>query len=306
MGGGYWDTSTYHSDKSTRALTGVADFAYSQQNPDNIHPGLDPARIASKPFGKLESRDSVDHPESNPVVVCFDVTGSNYNRAVEAQKRLPNLMTLLVDHHYLTDPQILIAANDDFHFEPKKACQVSDFESDNRIDQHIRNVILVGRGGGNKGESYDLPMYAAAYKTILDSMEKRGKKGYFFMYADEPLFPVCAKRHIKAVFGDDVDENIPIETLIEDLRKLYNVYVIWPVGGYTEAYEQYVHLFGQQSVLTLQDPNLICELIGSVIGFSEGKVGTAAQIQADLASTGISESEIATITAAVTINRAIG
>lgn len=306
MGGGYWDTTSYHSEASTRKLSGVSDFQYSQQNPNSIHPGLNPARIATKPFHKLESRDNADHPESNPVFVMFDVTGSNYNRAVEAQKRLPNLMELLTSHHYLKDPQILVAANDDFHFVGNLAFQVSDFESDNRIDQMIRNINLVGKGGGNKGESYDLGMYCAAYKTILDSMEKRGKKGYFFMYADEPIFPVCSKRHIKAIFGDDVPENIPIETLIEDLKKLYEVFVIWPVGGYAEAYEQYVHLFGQKNVLTLQDPNLICELIGSVIGVHEGVVGSASQIEADLSSVGVSAGDIATITSAVTIDRAIG
>src|SRR6266699_4835030 len=194
MGSGTWDTKTYNNLVSHRASTAATlgvpvmnvDFSYHQeaQTTHKIHPNLDPLRINRKPAGILESRDSVEHPESNAAFVAFDVTGSNYQNAVPAQKKLPNLMELLVK--YLSDPQVLIAANDDYNFVGNSAIQISDYESDIRIDEHIRNVWLVGQGGGNMGESYDLLMYAAAKKTALDCFEKRNRKGYFFAYADEP------------------------------------------------------------------------------------------------------------------------
>lgn len=311
MGGGYWSTDTYTSSATTRKSSGVDDFQYSQENRNSIHPNLDPARIRNKPFQKLESRDSADHPKSNAVFVCFDVTGSNIQRAREAQKKLPNLMDLLNGtgrnkKAYLTDPQILIAANDDFHSVGKLSVQISDYESDNRIDDHIRNVNLVGMGGANNGESYDLIMYAAARKTILDCFEKRQKKGYFFMYADEPIFNQVSKRHVAEIFGDQLSEHIPIQTIIEELKIMYVPYVIWPFGGFDEAREQYIHLFGQEHVLTLQHPNLICELIGSVIGFNEGLVATADDIKNDLVGVGTGDVDAAAIASYVTtIDRAI-
>ncbi len=309
MGGGYWSTAAYTSSTATRTAAGISDFAYSQQNPHTIHQNLDPARINTKPLKKIESRDSQDHPESNAVFVMFDVTGSNFQRAVDAQKKLPNLMELLTGNErrpgYLRDPQVLVAANDDFHYVGKRALQISEYESDIRIDDHIRNVILVGQGGANNGESYDLGMYAAARKTVLDCMEKRNKKGYFFMYADEPIFDKVSKKHVKEIFGDDLQRSIPIADIIAELRELYTAYVIWPVGGYHEAYQQYVHLFGQASVLTLQHPNLICELIGSVIGINEGLVTSNAQIQADLRDAGVSDSDITAVSSTLSINRAI-
>src|SRR4051812_20903967 len=94
MGGGRWDDDAYTSSSSTRKAAGVDDFAYTK-HAKSIHPTLDPLRIASKPDGKLESRDSLEHPDSNAIVVAFDVTGSNRSRAVEAQKALPALMNLL-------------------------------------------------------------------------------------------------------------------------------------------------------------------------------------------------------------------
>lgn len=286
MGGGSWDTGAYTSSKATRAATGVKDFAYTA-TANSVHVNLDPKRINGKPFGKLEARDSADHPNSHPVLVAFDVTGSNYGRAVDAQKRLPNLMELL--NKYIDDPQVAVAANDDFGYT-SGPIQISDFESDIRVDEHIRNIWLTRMGGGNDGESYDLMLYAAARKVVLDSVEKRGKKGYFFLYADEPIFPEVQVNEVKAIFGDVIERNIPIAEIIEEARRNFNIFVIWPEGGYAHAREQYKTLFGEDSVLTLQHPNLICELIASTVGLYEDKV-TPDNAVTDLVAVGVSDRE---------------
>lgn len=286
MGGGSWDTGSYTSSKATRAATGVPDFAYTA-TASSVHANLDPKRINAKPFGKLEARDSDEHPNSHPVLVSFDVTGSNKERAIDAQKRLPNLMTLLAK--YVSDPQVAIAANDDFDYT-SGPIQISDFESDIRMDEHIRNIWLTGQGGGNDGESYDLMLYAAARKTVLDSVEKRGKKGYFFLYADEPIFEAVKAHQVKAIFGDTIEKNIPIAEIIEEARRNFNIFVIWPEGGFDHARTQYKTLFGEDSVLTLQHPNLICEMIASTVGLYEDKV-TPDTAVTDLVAVGVSDHE---------------
>jgi len=295
MGSGRWDDSTYTSATRSRRSSGISDFHYSD-TAKVVHPNLDPKRIKDKPFKKLESRDSKEHPESNAVFVSFDVTGSNLQRAVDAQKKLPNLMNMLAQ--YLTDPQVLFAANDDYTVEPKKCVQISDFESDNRIDEHLRNIILVGHGGGNKGESYDLILLAAAEMTVLDCFEKRGRKGYFFMYADEPIFTHVKSDEVADVFGIEAHGRLPVSAVIEKLKEMYHVFVIWPDGGYIEARAQYESLFGKKSVVTLQDPSLICELIGSLVGLTEEKL-TAKVLENKLVSYGASQAEAATISEAV-------
>ena len=287
MGGGSWDTGAYHTSKSTRAARGVADFAYTSRA-TKVHDNLNPRRINTKPVAKLEARDSAEHPQSNPVLVCFDVTGSNFTRALDAQQRLPNLMDLL--NKYLTDPQVAVAANDDYNFVGVNAVQISDFESDNRVDDHIRNIWLTRQGGGNDGESYDLLLYAAARKVVLDSVEKRGKKGYAFLYADEPIFLKVSKEEVEATFGDVLERDLPIAEVIEEARRNFNVFLIWPEGGYDHARKQFVELFGKDSVLTLQHPNLICELIASTIGLYESKA-TPESIVTDLVAVGVSDRE---------------
>lgn len=294
MGSGRWDNNTYRSARSIRRLNNVDDFAYTAeaQRTGRLHEALDPKRINRKPFGKLESRDSEEHPESNAVLVCLDVTGSNIARAKEAQQRLPNLMTMLQRH--LPHAQVAFAANDDFKVEPVMAVQFSDFETDNRADEHMRNIVLVNNGGGNSGESYDLVLYGAARKTILDCVEKRHKKGYLFMYADEPFMDHVSKREVKAVYDDDLEASIPIDTVIAEARELYNIFIIWPRGGYVNAYEQFVRLFGQESVLSLQDPNLICELIASTIAMSEANLSED-EAEAELVGVGVSASDARTV-----------
>lgn len=307
MGGGRFSTATYSSLRATRTANSVSmgvapevvDFAYSQQAQitQRINPTLDPRRIRTKPFQKLESRDSEEHPQSNAILVSLDVTGSNITRAIEAQKRLPNLMTML--EKYISDPQVAVAANDDYRNGNRSgAVQVSDFESDNRIDDRIRDLWLVSNGGAGLGESYDLVMYAAAYKTVLDCFEKRGKKGYFFMYADEPFFTELNRSEVEDFFGDKLQARIPIETLIEDVRKLYEFYVIWPQGAYTQAYDQFVKLLGSKYVLTLQDPNLICECIGSVIAMNEAAMSPEQAAEA-LIEAGVSRNEATTVIAGI-------
>ncbi|MBX4205035.1 MAG: hypothetical protein KW788_02470 [Candidatus Doudnabacteria bacterium] len=287
MGGGHWDDDAYTSSSSSRRSAGVDDFAYSK-SARSVHASLDPKRISGKPFGKLESRDSLEHPDSNAIIVAFDVTGSNISRAVEAQKALPALMNLLPK--YIPDPQIAVAANDDIKAAIGRSgpVQISEFESDNRIDEHIRNIWLVGDGGGNNGESYDLILYAAARKTVMDCFEKRGRKGYLFLYADEPFMNEVDKREVADVFGDSIKKDIPVTDMIAEVREAFHVFVLWPVGGYDDAYQQFLELFGKESVLILQHPNKICELIGVTIGVNEQKI-SAAQAVDDLVAVGVSK-----------------
>lgn len=288
MGSGRFDSDTYTRATSARASAGKKDFEYSD-SATNVHKNLDPKRIKDKPYPKLESRDSKEHPESNAVFVCFDVTGSNIQNAIVAQKKLPNLMALL--EQYLSDPQVLIAANDDIEAVGVNSIQISEFESDNRIDEHIRNVWLTNDGGGNDGESYDLIMFAAATMTEIDCLEKRNRKGYFFMYADEPIRTHVQAAQVQRIFGVSCEGKLSISEVIKKLKAQYHVFVIWPNGGYKHARAQYEHLFGKDSVVTLQHPNLICELIGSLVGMTEEKLTEPAHVVRDLVKVGMTSGE---------------
>jgi len=265
MGGGYFDDSTYHSSRVTRAAAGIDDFDYTR-NAKKIHASLDPKRIKDKPFHLLESRDN-DGRLSTPIIVTFDVTGSNYENAKIAQAKLPELMAKLTA--VCQNPQVAIWANDDVTVVGHNAIQLGEFESDNRIDEAIRNVWLTGKGGGNDGESYDLLVFAAARKVVTDSLEKRAKRGYMFLYADEPFFEEVNAKAVQNIFGDGLEKDIPIGDIVAEAQKKWNIFVIWPQNGYTHAREQYEELFGKDHVETLQAPELLCDKVASMVAAQE-------------------------------------
>jgi len=265
MGGGSFKEEDYNKAATARKLSNRSDFEYSDSNPDRIHPDLDPARINGKVAGKYESRDSEEHPNSIPIVVCFDVSGSNADNARTAQKKLSKLMGGL--KKFMPDPQVAVWANDDWLASKanrmRGALQMSEFESDNRVDEWLRKITLIGDGGGNGRESYDLVLYAAARKTVLDCVEKRGKKGYLFIYADENFPGFVTPEQIKDVFGDVVPGRITIEDLIKEAREFYNIYVLWPQTGYIESRDRAIELLGKEYVSELESPDDIVEAIVS-------------------------------------------
>lgn len=277
MGSGSWDRETYESTVKDRTSKGKDPFDYSSKTKasgrDIVHDSLKSNRINGKPFGMLESRDNSDHPNSSAIVICLDVTGSNIARAREAQLALPNLMDIL--HTFMPDAQVAIWANDDPHAcVPSVAFQASDFESDIRIETHLTNLLMVGNGGGNDQEGYDMALYCAARKVVMDCLEKRGRKGYLFLYADEKVPTTCLAEDIKGVFGDTIERNIPIQSLLGEARQKFNVWSIWPSGAFTGSSrrDHNVKIFSEDWMLNLQDPKHMCELIAATVGAWEGQL----------------------------------
>ena len=131
-----------------------------------MHPTLDPYGLTVR-----ESRDSAEHPDSNPILISLDVTGSMGAVVRGIHRDLPHLHELLLGHKYIPHPQILFAAVGDATCD-RVPLQVGQFESDNRMDQNLENMILEGGGGGQKTESYELAMYVAARHTATRLLGK--------------------------------------------------------------------------------------------------------------------------------------
>lgn len=267
MGNGRFDDSIYSSQQATRAAQGIDDFAYSN-SATAVHESLDPRRINNKVFHILESRDSVEHPISTPVIVAFDVTGSNAANAAVVQKLLPQLMAELKE--VVDNPQIAIWAVDDYKAGGaggRRDClQMGEFESDNRIDEAIRNVWITSNGGGNNGESYDLVLYGASRKTITDSWEKRHQRGLLFIYADELFREVVMKREVKDIFEDDIERDLTIQEMVAEVTEKWEVFVLWPSrNGEVRARQQYEELFGENHVIALETPQQVISQIKSTL-----------------------------------------
>ena len=117
-------------------------------------------------------------------------------------------------------------------------------------------------------------------------MEKRGKKGYFFIIGDEAPYDTVSKADVKEFIGDDLGEDIPVKTILEELRAKFEVFWILPntsTSKETGIVNKLNELFGER-ILRLQEPSEICELIAATIAINEGH--DARQVMKDLRDNG--------------------
>lgn len=268
MGGGRWSNDTYATSAATRRAQGVSDFGQR-----GLHSDLDPKAVAGRasPFaGRImrESRDSNDHPNSVPIAVFFDVTGSmsSYPRAL--QGRLPDLLAHLLDR--VADPQILVGAIGDANGD-QVPLQVAQFESDNRIDEQLRNIYPEGRGGGGPTsevghESYELAFYFLARHTDHDALNLRGRKGYAFIIGDEQAYSPVKNDQVQEYVGAGTQDTLTIQDVVSEAQQKYEVYFIAVDNMYRQPNESYWKgLVGDDHYLTLNDPQEIVELIGDTV-----------------------------------------
>ncbi|MFC4062673.1 hypothetical protein ACFOWE_30620 [Planomonospora corallina] len=270
MGSGIWSTDVYSATSRLRAATGASAFAHTDGGARTVHDELNPYGVAVR-----ESRDSAEHPSSLAVAVLFDVTGSMGRVPRVLQTRLPDLLGLLLRKGYATDPQILFGAIGDATCD-RAPLQVAQYESDNRMDEHLGRILLEGGGGGQLTESYELAMYFMARHTSIDCHEKRGRRGYLFIIGDELPYPEVKRREVAAVIGDRLERDIPTREIVAELTRMYDVYFILPAGTSHSrnrtVRETWRGLLGQ-NVLELDDLDALCETIALTVGLGEDAVG---------------------------------
>ncbi|MCA9254984.1 MAG: hypothetical protein KDA33_05075 [Phycisphaerales bacterium] len=287
MGSGLWSAATHFDRNKAHKVAGVDTFEFSRRahatGQFRVHQTLDPYGLTLR-----ESRDSEEHPDSNAVVISLDVTGSMDRVVRGIHRNLPQLHELLLGHKYIPHPQILFAAVGDATCD-RAPLQVGQFESDNRMDQNLENMILEGGGGGQKTESYELTMYLAARHTAMDCWEKRGRKGYLFMIGDEMAYPEVRRAHIQRIIGVDPQADIPIRQIVAEVLEKYHFFFIIPGkaahGGDRDVQDFWVDLLGRERVLILNDAEDTSECIAMTIGLTEGVIRMD-QAQQHLASRG--------------------
>jgi hypothetical protein len=273
MGSTRWSDDHYRDRARLRAATGADAFEHDHAIREGrmarrVHPKMNPKEVRVR-----ESRDSEVHPDSHAVAVLLDVTGSMQTVPRILQANLPRLMGLLIRKGYLEHPQILIGAVGDATCD-SAPLQVGQFESGIEIEEDLGKLFLEGGGGGHITESYELAMYFMARHTSIDCFEKRGKRGYLFLIGDEAPYPRIKRKEVAKLVGDGLQADLPVEELIEELKRTWDVHFIIPKMTHHWNNEvvrrRWAQLLGQ-NVLRLEEPAGICELIALTIGLAEGK-----------------------------------
>ena len=225
MGYGTWTTQCYTSYSAMRGRdvdtdTGriIGDYsAQSMFQNRHLDSALDPKNVIVR-----EARDSDEHPNSMPVILALDVTGSMGASAVEAAKSLNQIMTKVLSER--DDIQFMVMGIGDLAYD-HAPFQVSQFESDIRIAEQLDKLYFEGGGGGNDYESYTQAWWFGAYHTDCDCW-KRGEKGILITLGDEPLNPKLDRKLLNAVTQTVAQENLDTKDLYNEVSKKYDVYHI--------------------------------------------------------------------------------
>jgi len=212
-----------------------------------------------------EARDSDVHPNTVPIILGLDVTGSMGHIPHELIKEgLPKLMGGIIQDG-VPDPALLFLGIGD-HECDRYPLQVGQFESgDEELDMWLTRTYIEGGGGGNAGESYLLAWYFAAFHTKTDAFEKRGQKGLLFTVGDEPGLKTLPASAIKEIMGQGQQTYTHLELLAEAQKK-YDVYHISVLhsGQAINADVEWKELLGQ-NCLSIEDhreiPNVIKKII---------------------------------------------
>ncbi|ADL43769.1 hypothetical protein AB0N38_12185 [Micromonospora aurantiaca] len=265
MGSGIWSTDVYDAADRYRRRTGKSAFSYSDSGARKVHPALDP-RDALR-----ESRDSAEHPQSTPIAVLFDVTGSMGHVPRVLQSKLPQLLGLLLRQGYAKDPQVMFGAIGDATCD-RVPLQVGQFESDNRMDDDLGRIVLEGGGGGQMMESYELALYFMARHTATDSWDKRGRRGYLFIIGDELAYPAVKTAEVSRLIGDGLGEDMPVRQMVDEVTARWDTYYLLPAGshyaGNRKVLDFWRGLLGQNAV-ELDDLDAVCETIALTVGLGE-------------------------------------
>ena len=227
MGSGSWTTASFVNYATTRGYDtdsrGVVTKSYSNQEmfkSKELDSSLNPKNVVR------ECCDSKEHPNTVPVILALDVTGSMGQAAVEISKKLNNIMTKLYEQ--VEDIEFMVMGIGDLSYD-RFPIQASQFESDIRIAEQLEKVYFEFGGGGNSYESYTAAWYFGARHTKLDCWN-RGKKGIIITIGDERLNPYLPRTAyycgLSNATGDSLQADVETKDLYTETAEKFDIYHI--------------------------------------------------------------------------------
>lgn len=272
MGGGSWTKNAYMSYATTMCravgLDGSIKGEYSAQEmfkSRSLDEALNPYNVIR------ECVDSEEHPNTVPVILALDVTGSMGQSAVEIAKKLNVIMTKLYES--VKDIEFMIMAIGDFACD-SYPLQVSQFESDIRIAEQLDKVYFEAGGGGNSYESYTAAWLFGARHTKLDCW-KRGKKGLIITIGDELINPYIPANAMNKVICEGHQADIETSTIYEEVKDKYDLYHLNCISTYSgrrgqetnvDSFAKYI---GKQNVMNVTVEEISDKIVGIITDFSK-------------------------------------
>lgn len=272
MGSGSWTRSSYSTyccsvGRSYSATTdSLADtFTSSKQAfvARRIDEAMNPKNVVR------ECCDTEEHPNTIPIILALDVTGSMGSTAIEVQKKLNPIMVQIYDR--VKDAEIMVMAIGDLAYDDSPI-QLSQFESDIRIAENLDKIYFENGGGGNDYESYTAAWYMGLKHCKLDCW-KRGKKGLIITMGDEPINPYLPANPLNSATGDTNQDDVETPKLFKAASEKFDIYHIavesrsYP--DQTREAESFKKILGSQNVMISSVSKISDKIISIVEDFAK-------------------------------------
>lgn len=234
MGHGCFTTTSYASystllgktySEDTGRITGGQEFKARR-----IDESLDP-----RGFKIRECANSEEHPNTVPVILALDVTGSMGSACQETAEALGVIITELYKKY--KDIEFCVMGIGDLAYD-SAPIQMSQFESDVRIAEALDKIYMEHGGGGNRYESYTAAWYMGLHRTKLDAVEKQGRKGVIITMGDEPLNPYLPVRALNESVKGSEQSDVETKALYKKASEKFDIYHI-AVKDPANAYDWY-------------------------------------------------------------------
>lgn len=300
MGCGSWSDKAFTSystsmGRSVDLTTGRVTGSYTAQQmfkSSKLHESLNPYKVTR------ECCDTDEHPNTVPVILALDVTGSMGDASVEVAKTLNAVITEL--YKDVKDLEIMIMGIGDMSYD-NVPLQVTQFESDIRIAEQLDRLYFEFGGGGNDYESYSLAWYFALNHTKIDAIDKRGKKAIIITMGDETLNPYIPNNGYQSSFelaiGDKLQGDIDTKQLYRDAKDKFDIYHIHvdhtsrPHNSFDHCKESFIEILGEDHVYQSNLNSIASVIIDIVTKASKNQEETFVSTESYSSDPGLTKTE---------------
>ena len=242
MGGGCFTSSDYVS--YTKSTGRTYDHTTGRSSGQSFRQRDFEKSLNPKYFQIRECCNSDEHPNTIPVILALDVTGSMGAACRETADALGVIMTNL--YKKFKDVEFCIMGIGDLAYD-NAPIQMSQFESDVRIAESLDKIWLEKGGGGNGYESYTAAWYMGLKRAKLDCW-KQNRKGIIITMGDEPMNPYLPYGELNDAINGNERHDVETKDLYDDVIKKFDVFHI-AINDKESSYRHYdteiANTFGQ-------------------------------------------------------------
>lgn len=150
--------------------------------------------------------------------------------------------------------------------------QMAQFESDQRIAEHIR-LLIPDKGGGDEIEDYDLGVAFVDLAVETDIYGHYGLKGHFQIVADEVGRGMVYPHDVERYLGHSLQSSVSTEEICHHLLEKWHLFYI-QVLSKSHATRWWTERLGEGRVVPCSNTDLLAELQAGLVYVVETKGST--------------------------------